>query len=364
MHILVTGGAGYIGSALVRELLALGHPVTVVDSMIFGDRALAEARHHPALQIRRMDTRGLQREHLTGVRAVVDLAGLSSDLATELDPAWTDAVNHRAQVRLARLARSCGVARHVLISSCAVYGQARSAEVTELSPLQPLTRYAHSCALTEGAILPLAGPGFSPTVLRLGLVHGRSARMRFDLMLNAMALSALRLRRITLDEGGQRCRNHVHVRDVVQAIVAALHAPLANVSRQVFNIGHHNLSALDVAEAIRHTLGSHVEIALHGGTPDLHHHRFTARKAQDLLGYRPEVTLDTGVNEILDALDRGSIADTLETHTTRWIHEVLALGKEAKTAIEHTATFARRPAPAATSVFGRSALGPGGLRLQ
>lgn len=343
LHILVTGAAGYIGSALVRELLQHGHAVTAVDSMIFGDRALIDVQFHPRLHLLRMDTRSLRREHLTGMHAVIDLAGLSSDLAAELDPAWTDAVNHRAQVRLAQLARSSGVARYLLISSCAVYGHAREVECTEVSPTEPLTHHAQSCLLAEAAILPLASADFAPTVLRLGLVHGRSARMRFDLLVNAMTLSALRLRRITLDNGGSHCRGHVHLRDVLGAIMTTLKAPRAVVSRQIFNISHHNLTAAEVAEAVRSALGNHIQISAQGGAPDLHHHRPSHHKAQVLLGYLPTMSIGMGVHELLDAIDRGSIVDTPESHTTLWVQEVLAQGREARAAIDQTAIFTRHP---------------------
>jgi nucleoside-diphosphate-sugar epimerase len=342
-QILVTGAAGYIGSALVRALLARGHSVTAVDSMIFGDQGLAELRHHSRLHIHRMDTRALHRGHLTGMQAVVDLAGLSSELAAESDPAGADAVNHRAQVRLAQLARSCGVPRYLLISSCSVYGHASAAESTETSPVRPLTHHAQHCLLAETAILPLAGIGFAPSVLRMGLVHGRGSRMRLDLLVNAMVLSALRLRQITLDNHGAQCRGHVHLGDAVAGILAALNAPTGVVSRQIFNISHHNASAAAVADVVRAELGGTVRIIPEGGASDLHHHRPCCRKAQELLGYRPELTLRDGIRELIDALDPCASAEPAEARTMRWIHEVLAQGREAKAAIEHTAVFGRKP---------------------
>jgi nucleoside-diphosphate-sugar epimerase len=327
-HILVTGAAGYIGSALVRALLARGHRVTAVDSMIFGDQGLADLRHHSRLHVRRMDTRALHRGHLTGMQAVVDLAGLSSELASESDPVGAEAVNHRSQVRLAQLARSCGVPRYLLISSCSVYGHATTVESTETSPVRPLTHQAQHCLLAEAAILPLAGHGFAPSVLRLGLVHGSGSRMRLDLQVNAMVLSALRLHQITLD-------------DAVLGILAALHAPTGVVSRQVFNISHHSASAAAVADAVRAELGGAVRINSVGGTQDLHHHRPCYRKAQELLGFQPEVSLNKGIRELIDALDPNAGSEPAEARTMRWIHEVLAQGREAKAAIEHTAVFGR-----------------------
>ena len=340
-HILVTGAAGYIGSALVQALLVRGHRVTAVDSMIFGDQGLAELRQHSRLHVRAMDSRALHRGHLTGVQAIVDLAGLSSELAAESDPLGAEAVNHRAQLRLAQLARSCGVPRYLLISSCSVYGHASAGESTEESPVRPLTHTAQHCLIAEAAILPLACSGFAPTVLRLGLVHGPGSRLRLDLMLHAMVLSALRLHRITLDNQGIQFRGHLHLRDAVSGILTALQAPADVVCRQVFNISHHAVSAAALADVVRNALGGAVLIVPEGGTPDLHHHRPSYRKAQELLGFRPEVGLHAGVRELIDALDPGVLGESAEVRTMRWIHEVLAQGREARAAIERTAGFSR-----------------------
>ena len=355
-HILVTGAAGYIGSALVRAMLALGHRVTAVDSMIFGDQGLADLRHHSRLHVRPMDSRALHRGHLTGMHAVVDLAGLSSELAAESDPVSAEDVNHRAQLRLAQLARSCGVPRYLLISSCSVYGHACEEESTETSPVRPLTHQAQHCLIAETSILPLACGGFAPSVLRLGLVHGPGSRMRLDLMVHAMVLSALRLRRITLDNHGMQCRAHLHLSDAVSGILAALQAPADVVRRQIFNISHHAVSAATLADVVKGALGSAVQILPEGGAPDLHHHRPSYRKAQELLGFRPEVGLYAGVRELIEVLEPGALGESAEARTMRWIHEVLAQGKEAQAAIERTAVFSR---PAMT----RSRLG-GGLTLQ
>lgn len=340
-HILVTGAAGYIGSALVRALLARGHAVTAVDSMIFGEGGLADLGAHARLQICRMDVRALHRGHLTGMQAVVDLAGLTAELSAALGPLGAESGHHSAQVRLAQLARSCGIRRYLLVSSCSVYGYASTPDSSETSPTRPLTHHAQHCLLAEAAILPLATAGFAPSVLRLGLVHGRGSRMRLDLMVNAMVLSALRLRQITLDNQGVQCRGHVHLSDAVSGIVAALTASPCVVSRQIFNISHHNLSALQVAEVIRMVLGGQVRLNPQGGVPDLHHHRPTYQKAQDLLGYAPQVGLSAAVQELVDALGPGTASEPPEALAMRWIREILAQGREERAALEYTTGYER-----------------------
>lgn len=338
-QILVTGAAGFIGSALVRALLAHGHVVTAVDSMIFGEEGLADLRGNPRLQIHRVDSRALHRGHLTGMQAVVDLAGLSGEVAADLVPAGIDVVHHRAPVRLAQLARSCGIPRYLLASSCSVYGHAATTQSYETSPVRPLTHHAQQCLLAETAVLPLATTGFAPSVVRLGLVHGRGSRMRLDLMVNAMVLSALRLRQITLDNRGMQYRGHVHLSDAVGGIMAALTAPAEVVSRQIFNISHHNVSAVCVAEVIGLALGGQVRINPEGGVPDHHHHRPNYRKAQEILGYAPQISLADSVRELIDALGLAPATEAPEALVMRWIHEILAQGREERAALEYTTVY-------------------------
>jgi nucleoside-diphosphate-sugar epimerase len=340
-HILVTGAAGYIGSALVRELLLRGHRVTAVDSMVFGEDGLADLRRHERMQIHRLDVRSLHRGHLTGMQAVVDLAGLSGEPVVERNATDLDSGHHRAQVRLAQLARSSGIPRYLLASCCSVYGHASGQVSGEDAPVRPLTHHAQSCLLAEAAILPLSTVGFAPAVVRLGLVHGRGSRMRLDLMVNAMVLSALRLRQITLDNGGMQCRGHLHLSDAVRGLVAVLEAPASVVSRQIFNISHHSVSGLQVAEVISAALEGRVCIHPHGGVPDLHHHRPCHQKAAQLLHYAPQVGLVDSVRELIDALGSAAASESPEVLAMRWIHEILAQGREDRAALAYRSEYER-----------------------
>ncbi|MEY4755027.1 MAG: hypothetical protein RJA44_2702 [Pseudomonadota bacterium] len=323
-RILVAGAAGYIGSLLVRELLARGWRVLAVDRMYFGERPLIDLMKDPAFTLLRADLCRLDPMHLRGMHAVVDLASLCHDESTDLDPDWADTFNHRARVRLATLAREAGVARHVLVSSTAVYGSTRAAEVDETTPARPDSLAAHATLQAEQGCLALRRDGFAPTVLRLGSVHGVSPRMRFDLLVNRMTLGASRQRCVTLPQHGGRSQAHLHIDDAVGAILRTLQAPLERVDGEIYNIGQTNLRPIEVAHIVREVLGGKLQWLAEGAAAEPHHHHVRFGKAVLRLGWQPTGSLYTAVQEVATALDCGRVADTPETHTLQWYRHLRA----------------------------------------
>src|SRR3984957_1729023 len=216
MHVLVAGGAGYIGSVLVPLLLEKGHRVTVLDRLYFGDTlAPAQARFGGALRVVRGDVRTFDAALLQGVDGVVDLSGISNDPSCELEPELTRNVNVDGAKRLASAAFEQGVRRYVFSSSCSVYGHGEGLGLTEQSPRHPVSLYARAKAEVEDFLL--APKGMEVCALRLATVFGLSPRMRFDLAINVMTKNAYVGRRITVDGGGRQWRPFVHVRDVARA---------------------------------------------------------------------------------------------------------------------------------------------------
>jgi nucleoside-diphosphate-sugar epimerase len=329
-RVLVTGAAGYIGSTLVRQLLDAGYQVLAVDRMYFGEIALAELATHPAFTLLRSDVCTLHPAHLQGIHAVLDLAAISNDPAAELDPRWTDNLNHRARVRLARLARDASVPRYVLVSSCSVYGRASVSEVDEASPVDPLTEYSRAGVLAERAILALGTTDFAPCAVRLGTVYGHSHRMRFDIVVNTMTLSASRRGVLTLHGGGRQWRPHVHVQDVGRALLATLRTPSAALTGQIFNIGETNLRIREVAETISQVfhehLGQRIEIRSDRDSPDLRNYRVNFDKARDMLAFNPLASMESAIAQLAHGIQAGSIEDSPTTYTTNWYRSLLELG--------------------------------------
>jgi nucleoside-diphosphate-sugar epimerase len=321
MHVLVAGGAGYIGSVFVPLLLERGHNVTVVDRLYFGDTlAPARARFGERLRIAREDVRNLDRALLRSVDAVVDLSGISNDPSCELEPELTRSVNVDGAKRLAMAAREQGVKRFVFSSSCSVYGHGEGLGLSETSVRHPVSLYARAKAEVEDFLLDLGKSSrgeMTVTCLRLATVFGLSPRMRFDLAINVMTKNAYVNRRITVDGGGRQWRPFVHVEDVARAFELTLGTDTAKVAGEVFNVGSDasNVQILNLAFRVRDAVpGTEV---VHAPTdPDLRDYNVSFDKVHRVLGFRSEKGIDDGIREVLGALRDGVVDPEERRHYT------------------------------------------------
>lgn len=321
-HVLVTGGAGYIGSVLTETLLARGLSVTVLDRLFFGD-TLADLRSEPRLRIVRDDVRTCEASVLDGIDAVCDLAALSNDPAGELDPRKTMEINFEGRARICRLAKRAGVRRYVLASSCSIYGfQEEVAD--ETGPTRPLTTYAHANARAEDAVLAEASSSFCVTALRQATVYGASRRMRFDLAINGMTLAVHKTGRVRILRNGAQWRPMVHVRDTSAAFACVLEAETSVVNGEIFNVGSddQNLQILPLAERVAAAVGVPFTPEWYGD-PDDRSYRVSFAKIRDRLGYRATRTPDDGAREVVEGLRSGALCDGPETRTVEWYRELL-----------------------------------------
>jgi len=296
--VLVTGGAGYIGSVVVGRLLAAGRPVTVLDSMLFGDRALEPLAASPDLTIVRGDVRDATAvaTALRGIDGVLHLAGLVGDPACALDVALTRGVNVDSTATLADASRAEGVRRLVFASTCSVYGAAGDSWLDENSPTGPVSLYAESNLESEALLATrLAGSPVELVLLRFATVFGVSPRMRFDLVVNLLTARALREGVLEV-HGGEQWRPQVHVDDVASALLLALDHPAA--AGRTYNVGSDALN-LRIGELAHEIAARFPQARLTvSEARDPRSYRVSFARIERELGFHARHSLEDGLAEI------------------------------------------------------------------
>ena len=315
MRVLVTGGAGYIGSVVARLLLGDGYQVRVLDSLMHGGQALVGLHHDDNFDFVRGDIRSVDvvNSVLDGVGAVIHLAAIVGDPACARQPELARETNLDASLQLFELSQRQGVSRLVFASTCSNYGNMGnpSQHVTEESELHPLSLYAEAKVAVEKALL--AAPVHDKpavTVLRFATVFGLSPRMRFDLTVNEFTMELLTKRKLVV-YGEQFWRPYVHVRDAARAVAMVLNAPLEKVGGQVFNVGDttQNYQKGQLVELICAQIGDEVEIEHVHKEEDPRDYRVSFEKIKRELGFHITRTVEDGIREIIDAIDQGVITD-------------------------------------------------------
>jgi nucleoside-diphosphate-sugar epimerase len=306
-RILVVGGAGYIGSVLVRDLLADGYEVRVLDSLIYGEESLQELASHPRFALRRGDFCRVEEvvRAVRGVDAVIHLGGIVGDMACAFDENQTLQTNVLATRLLAEVCRAFETGRFLFASTCSVYGAASSA-VDERSALKPLSLYAASKADAERLLLAARSPGFHPCILRLATAFGWSFRPRFDLVVNLLAARAAVEKQIVI-YNREQWRPFIHVADISRAFRAVLAAPVKRVSGEIFNVGSNRMNATlgQLAERIAAvSTGLQIDYV---DNPDARSYRPSFEKIRQALGFECAISLESGIREIQSALRRGLI---------------------------------------------------------
>lgn len=312
MRVLVTGGAGYVGSTLVPLLLRAGHRVRVLDSMVHGGEALLGVWDDPAFELWAGDMRDsyLVRDAVHDVHAVVHLAAIVGDPACAREPDLARAVNLEASVNLIEASRAAGVERFVFASTCSNYGRMADSEalVDEQSPLAPVSLYAETKVTVERCVLS-GSNGMCATALRLATVFGVSPRMRFDLTVNEFSAQLVVDRRLEI-YGPQFWRPYIHVRDAARAMVTVLSAPVADVAGEVFNVGStdENYRKADLVDLIRQHVPDGV-VDFVAKTEDPRDYRVSFAKIRGRLGFEVSRRVADGVAEVVRLVRSGAIRD-------------------------------------------------------
>ena len=319
MRVLVTGGAGYIGSVLIEKLLEKGYSITCLDKLFFGDKGIKPYIDMDSFKLIIEDTRTFDPNVLKGIDVVVDLAAISQpDPLGQIRKDLFYEINYAGPCRVATLSMRKGVKKYIIASTCSVYGF-QPGLLNEESEPNPLEEYAKTKLMAERAVKSLSSKDFCVTILRLATVYGLSKKMRFDLVVNGMTLSLYKSSVINVMKPGTQVRPVVHVRDVTKAIVSVIEADSENVNGEIFNVGSNeqNYSICQLAKIIGDSVGKPYRIEWYG-EPDTRSYAVDFTKIKSRLNFSPSYTPSEGSKEIYRALEDGAVIDSPETRVIQW----------------------------------------------
>jgi nucleoside-diphosphate-sugar epimerase len=310
--VLVTGGAGYVGSSLIPKLLDQGYLVKVVDLFIFGESVFNGIKNREKLELIKGDIRdqALLKKAMLGCDAVIHLACISNDPSFELNPILGRSINFDAFSPLVDIAKNSGVSRFIYASSSSVYGIRSEQNVTEELSLKPLTEYSKYKALCEDVLLKERCTGFTTLVLRPATVCGYAPRLRLDLTVNILTNHAVSNGKIKVFGGGQ-LRPNIHVEDMSDLYVRTLELPSKQIDGKIFNAGYENHSISEIAEMVKGSVGENV-LTETTPTDDLRSYHISSNKIKKELGFCPKYSIKDAINSLLYAFDQGKIPNSLE----------------------------------------------------
>lgn len=330
--VLVTGAGGYIGCVLTDMLLDAGARVHAFDRFFFGERTLVNGYRPETsrLKLIKKDIRDATAADFEGIDIVIDLAALSNDPSGDLQPELTWEINSSGRRHLANTAKAAGVGRYVMSSTCSIYGAAESGLCDETSPVNPLSVYAKSNFDCEQTVRSLNDSDFTACALRNATVFGLSRRMRFDLVVNLMTLSAFESGQITVMGGGRQWRPLVHVRDVSAALMRLATADADIVGGKAYNVGIGNFQVKTIAAIVREVLPFPIQLQVAPDDPDRRDYAVDFGRLKADLGFEAQYDIEYGVREIYQGLKMGQVENGPRCSTVGWYRHLL----EAKSVLQ------------------------------
>jgi len=309
MRIFVAGGAGYVGSRLVPELLKIGHEVVVFDLYLYGD----VLETHPKLTQIKADLRNIEQvdRAMNGSDAIIHLACISNDPSFELNPTLGKSINLDAFEPFVLLAKKHKVKRFIYASSSSVYGVKEAPNVTEDMSLEPLTDYSRFKAECEKILFKHKSDDFICTVLRPATVCGFAPRQRLDVVVNILTNLAYHTGKIKV-MGGNQMRPNIHIEDMVRAYIHVLNSPSDKIQGEIFNIGYHNHTVLDLGKMIARIVGQKrpVELLIEPSNDNRSYH-VSSEKIAKKLQFVPIHTIEHAVEDLLQAFEEGKLNDPM-----------------------------------------------------
>ncbi len=325
-RIMVTGGAGYVGSKLIPVLLENGYAVNVLDLYIYGKDVFGSYHGHPNLTEICGDIRNPEavRKAMTGCDAVIHLACISNDPSFDLDPELGKSINLDSFRPMVRIAKELKVKRFIYASSSSVYGIKDEPNVTEELSLEPLTDYSKYKAECEEILKEEFAPGFEAVIVRPSTVCGYSSRLRLDLTVNILTTHAYFNKKIKVF-GGKQLRPNIHIQDMCDAYLCFLAAPKEQVDGKTFNVGYQNLAVEDIAKMVKDTFSEDIAIEVQP-TNDNRSYHVSSEKVKKELGFTPKYTVLDAINDLKAAFEQGLVTNPFNNEVYYNIKQMQQIG--------------------------------------
>ena len=307
--IFVTGGAGYVGSALVPALLDKGYFVTVYDLMIYGEDVLKSSNN---LKIIKGDLRdsNLLEKSIKNHDIVIHLACISNDPSFELNPKLGKEINLDAFEPLVKISKNKQIKNFIYASSSSVYGIKKEKMVNEEMKLEPLTDYSKFKVDCEKILLNYQSEDFTTTIIRPATVCGYAPRQRLDLVVNILTNLAYNKREISVF-GGEQLRPNIHISDMVRSYLTVIEAPKDLIAGQIFNVGYDNQPVKIIANTVKKVVGADVKLVRLESNDDRSYH-ISSLKFEKTFKFKSNFTVEDAVKDLLQAFHKNLLPNSLK----------------------------------------------------
>lgn len=308
--IFITGGAGYVGSALTDYLIDNGYYVTVYDLFIYGQKVFKSKKN---LELIKGDLRDekLLNNSIKDHESVIHLACISNDPSFELNPSLGKSINFDSFEPFLKICLKKNIKRFIYASSSSVYGIKKEKDVTEDMTLEPLTDYSKFKVECENILMKEKSKNFETVVIRPATVCGYSMRQRLDVIVNILTNLAYHKREISVF-GGKQLRPNIHIKDMIKAYHLLIKADAELVNGEIFNAGWENKSVEQITEIVRNVIGKDVRI-LKSKTNDNRSYHISSKKIQKLLKFDTDFTIKDAVEDLKSAFEKKILTNTFDS---------------------------------------------------
>ena len=309
MKILITGGAGYLGSVLTPYLLSKKHKITVIDLMIYGEKVL---KKHKNLKIIKGDIRNvnLLNKVIDNHDIIIHLACISNDSSFELNPKLGKSINLDAFEPLVKIAKNKGIKKFIYASSSSVYGVKNEKNVVEDMLLNPLTDYSRYKAECEKILLKYKSDDFVTTIVRSATLCGYAPRQRLDVIVNIFANHGYHNKRINI-YGGKQLRPNIHIDDIVRFYSLLIKADKKKINCEIFNVGGKNHSVQEIAEIAQKELGSDIKLnKIH--SDDNRSYHISSKKVKEILNFDVKFNIGHAIRDLQKVFEKKILINPLD----------------------------------------------------